>query len=61
MGDPDSLPSAVSLGESLRFCAAPPLPPAYPEAQKVLDYESLDLRPFYSGALVRCEDGKFHR
>ncbi len=33
---------------------------AYPECQRVLDYEALDLKPFYPGALVRIE-GKFHR
>ncbi|MFT5375826.1 MAG: phytoene dehydrogenase-like protein [Candidatus Latescibacterota bacterium] len=27
---------------------------AYPEARRVLDYEALDLKPFYPGALVRC-------
>lgn len=33
---------------------------AYPEAQKMLDYERLDLKPFYPGAFVRV--GKtFHR
>ena len=32
----------------------------YPEAQRVLDYRALDLRPFYPGALVRF-DGGFHR
>ena len=32
----------------------------YPEAQAQLDYQSLDLRPFYAGADVRFEDG-FHR
>lgn len=32
----------------------------YPEAQQMLDYEALDLRPFYPGALVRA-DGDFHR
>ena len=34
--------------------------PAYPEARRVLDYESLDLRPFDRGALVRVR-GRFHR
>ena len=29
---------------------------AYPEAQRILDYEALDLKPFYPGALVRCQD-----
>lgn len=33
---------------------------AYPEGRSVLDYESLDLRSFYNGALVRF-DGRFHR
>ena len=33
---------------------------AYPEARRVLDYDRLDLRPFYPGALVRCR-GRFHR
>ena len=33
---------------------------AYPEAQRVLDYEALQLRSFEPGALVRC-GGKFHR
>ncbi len=33
---------------------------AYPEAQRVLDYDRLDLRSFYDGALVRF-DGAFHR
>ncbi len=33
---------------------------AYPEAQRVLDYDALDLRSFYDGALVRF-DGAFHR
>jgi phytoene dehydrogenase-like protein len=33
---------------------------AYPEAQLALDYEALDLRPFYDGALVRY-GGRFHR
>ena len=32
----------------------------YPEAQAQLDYQSLDLRPFYAGADVRFERG-FHR
>ena len=32
----------------------------YPEAQKQLDYASLDLRPFYAGADVRFENA-FHR
>ena len=33
---------------------------AYPEAQRLLDYEALDLRRFYPGALVR-HGGKWHR
>lgn len=33
---------------------------AYPEAQRVLDYDALNLRPFEPGALVRFQ-GKFHR
>lgn len=33
---------------------------AYPEARRVLDYTSLDLRSFYPGALVRF-NGRFHR
>jgi phytoene dehydrogenase-like protein len=33
---------------------------AYPEAQRLLDYPSLQLRPFEPGALVRI-DGRFHR
>jgi phytoene dehydrogenase-like protein len=33
---------------------------AYPEAQRLLDYKALDLRTFYSGALVR-KDGRWHR
>lgn len=32
----------------------------YPEAQKTLDYDALDLRAFYAGAEVRFE-GDFHR
>ncbi|XP_030539396.2 uncharacterized protein LOC115747388 [Rhodamnia argentea] len=32
---------------------------AYPEAQKLLDYRALDLKRFYSGALVYY-DGRFH-
>jgi len=27
--------------------------PAYPEARRVLDYDALDLRPFFSGALIQ--------
>ena len=33
---------------------------AYPQAQRLLDYDALRLGPFYSGALVRY-DGAFHR
>jgi len=33
---------------------------AYPEAARTLDYASLDLKPFYPGALVR-QGGGFHR
>lgn len=33
---------------------------AYPEAAKMLDYKSLDLRPFFSGALI-YENGRFQR
>lgn len=33
---------------------------AYPECKKMLDYEDLNLQPFYPGALVR-HDGAFHR
>ena len=32
----------------------------YPEARKTLDYDALDLQPFYAGADVFL-DGKFHR
>lgn len=32
---------------------------AYPEAQKLLDYQALDLRKFYSGARIYF-DGRFH-
>jgi len=32
---------------------------SYPEARRALDYEGLDLRPFYAGALVRYQ-GAFH-
>jgi protoporphyrinogen oxidase len=32
----------------------------YPAARRLLDYEALDLRPFYPGALVRIDDA-FHR
>jgi phytoene dehydrogenase-like protein len=34
--------------------------PAYPEAKRVLDYERLQLRPFFPGCLVRY-GGRFHR
>ncbi len=30
---------------------------AYPEAASLLDYRSLDLKPFYAGALIATEDG----
>ncbi len=33
---------------------------AYPECQSHLDYDALDLQPFYDGALVRTH-GRFHR
>ena len=33
---------------------------AYPETQRALDYEALDLGSFYSGALVHADD-RFHR
>ena len=33
---------------------------AYPEARTLLDYDQLDLRPFYPGAVVRVE-GEFRR
>ncbi len=33
---------------------------AYPEARRVLDYEALDLRPFYPGALIRYQE-RFYR
>jgi phytoene dehydrogenase-like protein len=33
---------------------------AYPEAQRMLDYEALELRPFYPGALSFAQ-GRFHR
>lgn len=32
---------------------------AYPECRDLLDYDALDLKPFYAGALVRF-DGEFH-
>lgn len=32
---------------------------SYPEAQEALDYNALDLKPFYAGALVRWQ-GQFH-
>jgi phytoene dehydrogenase-like protein len=33
---------------------------AYPETQRALDYEALDLHAFHDGALIRL-DGQFHR
>jgi phytoene dehydrogenase-like protein len=33
---------------------------AYPETQRELDYDALDLRPYHDGALVRVH-GRFHR
>jgi phytoene dehydrogenase-like protein len=36
------------------------LPTSYPEAQRLLDLDRLDLRPFTTGAIVRRE-GRFHR
>ena len=33
---------------------------AYPEARELLDYDALDLKSFYPGALVRYK-GKFHK
>ncbi len=33
---------------------------AYPETQRELDYDALDLHPFHDGALVRY-NGRFHR
>jgi phytoene dehydrogenase-like protein len=33
---------------------------AYPEAQRILDYEALELKPFAPGAIIRAEGG-FHR
>lgn len=33
---------------------------AYPECERLLDYQKLRLRLFHAGALVRC-DGRFHR
>jgi len=33
---------------------------AYPEARQILDYQTLDLRAFYPGALIRW-GGRFHR
>ena len=33
---------------------------AYPETQRALDYDALDLHPFHDGALVRY-NGRFHR
>jgi phytoene dehydrogenase-like protein len=35
---------------------------SYPEAQRALDYDALQLKPFYAGALVRWgEPGRFYR
>src|SRR6478672_5281074 len=33
---------------------------AYPEAQRLLDYRALELKPFTRGALIRYQ-GRFHR
>ena len=33
---------------------------SYPEAKEVLDYNALQLKPFYAGAMVQY-DGKFHK
>jgi len=33
---------------------------SYPESQRVLDFDQLDLRPFTPGALIRCDD-RFRR
>jgi protoporphyrinogen oxidase len=33
---------------------------AYPEAQRMLDYSQLDLKPFHASALVRCQ-GKIYK
>ncbi|KAK1267265.1 hypothetical protein QJS04_geneDACA000694 [Acorus gramineus] len=33
---------------------------AYPHARRLLDYQSLSLNTFYSGALVYCPDRRFH-
>ena len=33
---------------------------AYPEARRILDYDALNLRPFYPGALIRYK-GRFYR
>jgi len=33
---------------------------AYPEARRMLDYDALNLRPFYPGALIRYKD-RFYR
>jgi phytoene dehydrogenase-like protein len=33
---------------------------AYPEARRMLDYDALNLRPFYPGALIRYQ-GRLHR
>ena len=34
--------------------------PAYPEAQRILDYDALDLQAFTPGAMIR-HNGQFHR
>ena len=34
--------------------------PSYPEGRRVLDYDTLDLKPFTRGALIRF-NGRFHR
>ena len=33
---------------------------SYPEAKAILDYPSLDLKPFYAGAMVQY-NGRFHK
>ncbi|RMZ57561.1 hypothetical protein APUTEX25_001761 [Auxenochlorella protothecoides] len=33
---------------------------SYPEAQRLLDYDSLELHPFFNGAVVRTADGAMH-
>ncbi len=49
---------------TLPTCAPAPARPCaasgYPEAQAALDYNALQLQPFYAGALVWL-DGGFHR